>query len=272
MLNEALQLLHSEYENNKKNIKEGTIYSTWFHEKLRHSMQVFGAGNYLIRRIEWLKTKPAEYVEMVKTAVLLHDIYRFKEIFLVVNENKKIDHGVEGAKFLRNTELFNDIRIWLPIYHHGHLIQDLYADEQYQNIKDENLKKEVELICFIIRDADKIANLHMLAYEPEMRPLFLSYGIGNALTDYSISDFAKEDAFAGLTVRRTAECTIADRMLGYLSWFNDINYRYSVEFCEKLDVISKLKEYFQEICLDKEFTEEYFVYFDECLRTRAFLA
>ena len=271
MLKEAMKLLQSEYQNNQTNIKEGTIYSTWYHEKIRHSMQVFGAGNYLVRRVEWLKDKPAEYVEMVKTAVLLHDVYRFKEIAYII-EGKKIDHGVEGAKFLRNTNMFNDIRIWLPIYHHGHLIEELYADEQFRNIKDENLKKEVELICFIIRDADKIANLHMLAYEPEMRPLFLSSGIGDALKDYSISDFAKQDAFSGRTVRRTPECTISDRFLGYLSWFNDINYRYSVEFCLKLNVIEKLKECFENMCADKEFVSEYFAYFDECLRTRAFLS
>lgn len=272
MLKTAQELLKKEYENNNINIIENTVYHVWYHEKWRHSMQVFGAGNYLVRHIEWLKDKPEDYIEMIKSAVLLHDIFRFKEVYLLANENKKIDHGVEGAKYLQTLPLFNDIRIWLPIYHHGHLIEDLYNDPQYQSIKNEELKKEIELICFIIRDADKIANLHMMAYEPEMRPLFLSSGSGNDSKDYSVSDFAKEDAFGGKTVRRTPECTIADRMLGYLSWYNDFNYRYSIDFCEKLNVTALLKDYFARICHDKNFVKEYFIYFDRCLRERAFLA
>ena len=269
MLNEALDLLKSQYEKTKQEVAGQKFFEMYCDEKWRHSMQVFGAGNYLVRRIKWLKNKPAEYVEMVKTAILLHDVYRFKEISLLA-QGKKIDHGVEGAKFLHQTELFNDIRICLPIKHHGHLIEALYADEQYQNLP-KDLQKEVELICFIIRDADKIANLHMLAYEPNMRLLFFGEGSGNEKKDYSISDFAKEDAFSGLTVRRTPECTIADRMLGYLSWFNDINYRHSVDFCLKLKVIEILKNLFMQHCNDKEFVQKYFAYFDECLRDRAFL-
>ena len=271
MLDEALKLLKNQYDENKPKVENNEFLIGYLNEKWRHSMQVFGAGNMLVRHIDWLKEKPADYIEMVRTAVLLHDVYRFKEIALLA-ENKKIDHGVEGAKFLKNIPLFSDIRIWLPIYHHGHVIESLYADPQYQNIQDESLKKEVELICFVIRDADKIANLRMLADEPDMRPLFLSHGTGEPLHDYHISAFAKEDAFAGKTVRRTPDCTIADRMLGYLSWFNDINYRYSVDFCLKLRVIEKLKEYFAQICNDKAFVAEYFAYFDECLRLRAFLA
>ncbi len=271
MLNQALELLKEQYRQNLGAVTGNDFLEYYFNEKRRHSMQVFGAGNMLVRHIGWLKNKPAEYVEMVRTAVLLHDVYRFKEIALLA-ENKKIDHGVEGAKFLRNIPLFSDIRIWLPIYHHGHLIEDLYTDQQYQNIKDVNLKKEVELICFVIRDADKIANLNMLAYEPDMRLLFLGKGTGDAIHDYSISDFAKDDAFSGKTVRRTPDCTIADRMLGYLSWFNDINYQYSVDFCHKLRVIEILKDYFSQICNDKAFVEEYSAYFDECLRLRNFLS
>ena len=269
MLNEALDLLKNQYEQTKEEVAGQEFYEMYCNEKWRHSMQVFGAGNYLVRRIKWLKNKPAEYVEMVKTAILLHDVCRFKEISYLA-QGKKIDHGVEGAKFLHQTELFNDIRICLPIKHHGHLIEMLYADEQYQNLP-KDLQKEVELICFIIRDADKIANLHMLAYESDMRSLFFGEGTGDEKKDYSISDFAKEDAFSGLTVRRTPECTIADRMLGYLSWFNDINYRHSVDFCLKLRIIEILKNLFAQICNDKEFVQKYFAYFDECLRDRAFL-
>ena len=268
MIEDAILCLKNQYNENRPYVEGNDFFTYYFNEKQRHSMQVFGAGNMLVRHIDWLKNKPAEYIEMVRTAVLLHDVYRFKEIALKATENKNIDHGIEGAEFLRNIPQFSDIRIWLPIYHHGHLIED----EQYQNIADEQIKKEVELICFVVRDADKIANLHMLAYEENMHPLFFGTGTGDAAHDYSISDFAREDVLSGKTVRRTHECTIADRMLGYLSWFNDINYQYSIEFCRKRKVIELLKSLFEQACNDKAFVEEYFAYFDECLRLRAFLS
>ena len=270
MLDKALKLLKNQYDENKPKVENNEFLIRYLNEKWRHSMQVFGAGNMLVRHIDWLREKPADYIEMVRTAVLLHDVFRFKEISLLA-ENKKIDHGVEGAKFLKNIPLFSDIRIWLPIYHHGHLIEDLYADEQYQNLP-EDLRREVKLICFIIRDADKIANLHMLANETSVHPLFLGTGTGNAIHDGSITDSVKKVVFSGRTVDPTYQLTTAERMLRFLSWFNDINYCYSIDFCSKLRVIQNLKGYFAQICNDEAFVKEYFAYFDECLRLRDFLA
>ncbi|MBR3501957.1 MAG: HD domain-containing protein, partial [Alphaproteobacteria bacterium] len=123
MIEDAILCLKNQYNENRPYVEGNDFFTYYFNEKQRHSMQVFGAGNMLVRHIDWLKNKPAEYIEMVRTAVLLHDVYRFKEIALKATENKNIDHGIEGAEFLRNIPQFSDIRIWLPIYHHGHLIE-----------------------------------------------------------------------------------------------------------------------------------------------------
>ena len=134
MLEEAWQLLKSNFDECCEIVKGNKFYYGYALEKWRHSKQVAGAGNYIISKVEWLKDKSAEYVEMVRTAVLLHDVCRFTEITYRYNGGDKYDHGVEAAAFLKQIPLFNDIRIWLPIKHHGHRIEYLYNDDEYKNI------------------------------------------------------------------------------------------------------------------------------------------
>lgn len=273
MLQAAYDLLYSEYQKCLAAVAAQPFYIGFAREKWRHSLQVMGAGNYIIKRINWLKNKSPQYIDMVKTAIFLHDVCRFAEISLMAVEHKKLDHGIAGCQLLRQTPPFNDIRIWLPIKHHGHLITELYADAEYQNIADKNLQAEVEQIAFIIRDADKIANLHMLTQEKGQWLLFL----GKAEKDYQpqadglISDIIKREAFEGKTVNRDARLTTADRIVGYLSWFTDINYRASLDFCQRLNVIEKLIKIFADHCIDEPFKTQYIDYFTTDLRQRHYL-
>lgn len=270
MLKAAYKLIEQESGRCLQNVRSDAFFTMFAKEKIRHTMQVAGAGNYLIRRIEWLKNRPSAYIEMVKTAVLLHDVCRFAEIEHLYHGEKGYDHGVGGAEFLRRLPRFSDIRIWLPIKHHGHLIEALYADEEYQNIADKFLQEEVQKICFIIRDVDKIANLHMLATEKDMRSLFLGKEV---LTpqDGRISPRIKEEMYAHTTLPRWQEATPADLMAGFLSWYFDINYRYALDFCEKLNVTDRLRIMFGEICTDETFKTEFLAVFNQFLASHPYL-
>lgn len=271
MLTTSYRLLETEYKRCLQHVKGNKHFTHYAQEKYRHSMQVMGAGNYLVRRIEWLKNKPKEYIEMVKSTILLHDVYRFANIIENFNGRRDFDHSVEGANFLRQIDIFSDIRVWLPIKHHGHLIEELYQDTEYLSIKDKALQQEVEHICFIVRDADKIANLHMLAYEDNMRSLFLGKAQPENIEDSSISDFVKEDAFKETTIRRDLRTTVADRIASYLSWYMDINYQYSIDFCTKLDVTERLLNMLNEFCSDEQFKRQYLEFFRNYLATHKFL-
>ena len=66
MFNKAIQLLEREYINCNNQVKDNEFYKLFANEKYRHSFQVLGAGNYLIKRINWLKNKDFKYIEMVK--------------------------------------------------------------------------------------------------------------------------------------------------------------------------------------------------------------
>lgn len=273
MLKEAYDLLQQQYERCMQNVGDTPFLVGYANEKYRHSMQVMGAGNYLIKRVDWLKNKPAEFIELVKTSIFLHDIFRFREIELYKKGCRDFDHGFEGGEFLRTVPLFNDIRIWLSIRHHGHLIGELYADADYQNITDKNLQDEVRQICFLIRDADKIANLHMVANEPKVWELFFGEKITkyNPKIDGKISEAVWQTAFDGTTVPRGAWATIADRVVSFLSWYMDINYQVAIEFCDKLNVNVKLLQIFDMYCSDEKFKRKYMEYFNNFLATHEYL-
>ena len=271
MLKEAYGLLQQQYEKCLKNVAKNAPLVGYANEKYRHSMQVMGAGNYLVKRVNWLKNKPTAFIELVKTAILLHDVFRFREIELLGKGIQNFDHGFEGGEFLRTQPMFNDIRIWLPIRHHGHLIEELYADAEYQNITDKNLQDEVRQICFLIRDADKIANLHMIVNEPNVWYLFFGKDNYEPNTDGKISAAVWKTAFNGTTVPRDSWTTVADRVVSFLSWYMDINYQYAIEFCAKLNVTPQLLQFFQDHCSDEKFKQEYLTYFDRFLATHKYL-
>ena len=269
MIEQAMKLLYSQYDTCMDVVKNDKFYSYYAEEKIRHSLQVAGAGNYLVRHIEWLENKSAKYVEMVRVAVLLHDVCRFSEIADRFRGARKYDHGVAAYEFLRYTPLFNDIRIRLPIKHHGHLIEELYADAEYQSL-DSALQQEVEKICFVVRDADKIANFNMVTNEPYFLPLFfdLNHDIGDK--DLAVSDTVWQNAFRESTIPYPL-ATIADKVTAFLSWYTDINYRAAIDFCERLGVTKRMFAFFGEYCHDDEFRQKYTEFVRTYLQKHKFL-
>ena len=80
MLENALNLLYSEYERCLSIVKNSDFHIRYAEEKIHHSLQVLGAGNYIIKHEKWFQKQNEDFIDMVKTAVLLHDVARFEEI------------------------------------------------------------------------------------------------------------------------------------------------------------------------------------------------
>ena len=257
----AERLLRLQYEQCLEIVHVDDFYKGYALEKWTHSWQVSGAGNYIIKRIGWLQQQSETYINMVRIAVLLHDCGRFTEIAQRFLKKNPCDHGVACAELLRNTPMFDDVRIWLPIKHH----------EEYQNLKDENLKREIELICFVVRDADKIANLYLLKTNPAILPLFFGKTDYVPEVDGLISDSIKAASVQETTLPRSYDCTIAERMAGFVSWLLDINYQSSIEYCQKLNVIETLFSMLDKYCIDEEFKQKYISFVKNYLQRHVFL-
>ena len=248
----AKQLLQSEYEKNFEIVKDSFYHTSFMNEKIRHSLQVAGAGNGILRNETYFKSKSSEFIEIAKTAILLHDIFRFNEIRIKYQDNKKVDHGVEGAKYLSELTDFNNLLITLPVKHHGHMIDVFYEDEAYFSIKDEELKDQIKHILFAARDADKIANWQILTKEYEnMRLVWLPHPEDRTEKQGQITNKVWNSFLEGEVVLNSYIQTNADCLVSVLAWVFDINYRYSIDYSMRLNHLDGFEKILQDLKVEQ---------------------
>ncbi len=210
-------------------------------EKIRHSFQVVGCGNYIMRHEEVFHRQPPEFIKYGYETCLLHDIGRFREIELK-NEhglNHSCDHSQLSYEILSEYPQFAVPEILLPVKHHGHMIEELYRDADYLRLPP-LLQEDVEHLAFLVRDADKIANLYLMKNVSRKSPeilhhLFLYHSEDKRLTPEILESF-----LSGRLSDRTKLKTASDWLLNYLAWFYDINYLASFDFCSKTGCLRNL--------------------------------
>ena len=137
MLAEAKYLLKKTYLPAQEKLSTSRNWQMFAEEKYIHSLQVLGAGNYILQHEDFFLNKSPEFIDLAKTVLILHDIARFEEIVLRSQNIYNYDHGVEGAKMLERIPIFNNILITLPIKHHGHMIEDFYNDDAFKYFKND---------------------------------------------------------------------------------------------------------------------------------------
>ena len=132
--------------------------------------------------------------------------------------------------------------ITLPIKHHGHMIEALYEDEEYQSITDDKLKQDVLHIAFAVRDADKIANWQIVTNEFDfVKKVWLPFPEDDSekqgmLPPESWVYFSKQEVIPHGVVKTQ---TNAGELLSTLCWLFDMNYRYSVYYCNRLNLFTR---------------------------------
>lgn len=267
MLKTASLLLDNEYQKCLSVVKENAYYTSYAEEKRHHSLQVLGAGKYIIRHEGYFQQHGSLFSETAKVAVLLHDIGRFDEITARFLYGKKIDHGIAGYTKLSRIPEYSHNLIALPIKHHGHLKEDFYNDEAYKSIADKVVADECDAIFRLIRDADKIANFNIVCSETEKYlPLFIPSPDDVSSREESLSSQVVEDFLRLKTVDYSLRKTCADHCLTFISWFFDINYHTSVVFCRKLGLLHKMfvllgrYHHNQELNRQLEYTVEKFLF------------
>lgn len=247
MLELEKQILQNYYQKCVTLVSSSKIYTLYADEKIHHSLQVFGACKYILKNETLFADKSPEYIWLAQIACLFHDIGRFEEIIeLHLHEKKQnpfvspYDHGVYGYKLLQTMPEYNDLRIILPIKHHGHLIEALYDDPEYQNIADANLQREVKEIAFLVRDADKAANYQIIKKEDRIyKDLF--WGSASEEIKYApISAEVFKDIEQHQSIRLNQVYSMSDRVLCTIAWVFDMNYKPTFDFIQNLGGLDNL--------------------------------
>ncbi|MBR2299785.1 MAG: hypothetical protein IJ870_04340 [Alphaproteobacteria bacterium] len=86
----AINLLYREFEENFKVVSGSDYHEAYMREKIRHSMQVGGAGNGILAHEPYFQGKEEWFVETARVAILLHDIYRFRGFAVGLKQAPKL--------------------------------------------------------------------------------------------------------------------------------------------------------------------------------------
>ena len=248
----AKKLLMAEYHQNFEAVRGSLYHETYMNEKIRHSFQVSGAGNGILAHEPYFANKCDSFIDVARTAVLLHDIYRFREVRLLFETGQKIKHDMMGAEFLKETSDFNDMLIWLPIKYHGQMIERFYEDSTYLS-QNEKMQEDLKHIAFAVRDADKIANWYLLAHEWEaVKSVWINHPDDFSPEQATIND-TLWDCFARAEVApNKLRRTNAETLISVLCWLFDMNYTYSVWFCKYHALFGGLCDILRKMGVDEE--------------------
>ncbi len=257
----ALDVLYKQYYEAKEYVKNSPLHLEWCEEKIYHSKQVIGAMLYLIKHEKIFQNCDKEFLHYAKCATILHDIGRFEETKKKwdnsncgVSEN--IDHSVLGYQFLKSIPEYNNPRIYLAVKHHGHMIEELYEDEEFSSIKDKKLKQEIIEIIFLVRDADKIANYYLMSCEPEKKfPYIFSNNDTTEQADEKILPEIIEEFTEFRITNSSCRVNRKTSLLNCLSWVYDINYISAIDFIIKNHSLSKMLDIFYNATHDDDLQE-----------------
>lgn len=259
----AIRFLYQHYENANKYVKDSEFYTEYTKEKIYHSMQVVGAMKYIMKHEKTFQNRDEGFLNCALAATILHDVGRFEEIKRLFDEERNkgaqdslwtsgFDHGYLGYEILKNSAEYNDPRIYIPVKHHGNMIEELYQDEEFSSIKDEKLKKEIAEIIFLARDADKTANIYLMTCNADTKfPLVFKNTFSAEDNARPISPEALEEFTGFMVVGREKACNYAARYLNVLSWIFDINYLPSFDLVIKNGSLMKIADVVYENNTDK---------------------
>ena len=250
------RLLKKRYRECAEKVKENAYLSRYADEKIVHSLQVVGAGNFILKHEKIFSDKDGEQQYRAKLAYLFHDIGRFPEIeAMLILENParwensaqlKLSHGVLGADYLRQFTEYNLPEIIIPIKRHCDLPEAFYTDEELLQISNPALKQDVidnyKLAC----DADKIANFALFtrAYN-KLKTVFYGHLTPEEVTAPVSAEilqyFDGEKLVPSLLTH-----SLCDRILSVICWIFDLNYCSSFNFCLSLHLFEQMLKILRE--------------------------
>jgi len=214
----------------------------WIRWKDVHSRRVLTVGERLLNQDKALQNIRDNFYEESIAALLLHDIGRFYQYENGVL-NRKIDHGILGAKVLENDFNITNQYILLGMKYHDCMdfIPELESDEVYKNLSSDD-KNNILLIEKLVRDADKLEN-----FQKYMEAKQLGY-FGEALDKLSLNKEAVADFYKGKLINKNIllDASIFEAGIYFMAWQNELFFSVSRDFIREINfnesVLSLLKD------------------------------
>ena len=201
--------------------------------KIGHSIRVMEISANIAKDLKLNN----EQIELAKIIGLLHDIARFEQWkrYETFKDSKSCDHGDLGVEILQGNDF---IRKFVEENKYDKII--LTAIKNHNKYKiEEGLTEEELLFSKIIRDADKLDIMYegvemLWKDEQEIKEIEQS-----DITQEVYNQFISEQ-----TINRIYSRLPADRLLCFIGFIFDINFKYDFIVIKKEDYINKILDKF----------------------------
>lgn len=234
-----LLILKEYYSNAARQVPSDSHYMQTLNHKFRHSLDVLRQGQRILQQTPELQDKDETFRALAQKALMFHDIGRFEETvqyykaeqngIKVAAMSDKYDHGIIGYELLQNQPMYNDIRILFTIRWHGRMMEEMQTSAMYCQIKDSPQFAEIMQILYLVRDADKLANLRVAKEQDHLRQNPFYRSLPADILNSPLSEAVKAQFFAKKVILSSTLTSFADRILQVISWIYDFNYQATVE-------------------------------------------
>lgn len=201
--------------------------------KIGHSIRVMEISRDIAKSLNLTE----EQVDLATLIGLLHDIARFEQMkrYATFKDKLSIDHGDLGVEILKEN---NFIRKFIEEDKYDNII--LIAIKNHNKYAIQEVLNEEELLFSkIIRDADKLdiiyEGVELFWQSPEERERVNK----SKLTQATYEMFINEKQ-----IERGPNETIADSLMGFVSFIFDIYFKYDFIVLKKEDYINKILDKF----------------------------
>lgn len=218
----------------EKFIKQYDLENKKIKRKLGHSYRVMENAGKIAESLNLCN----EEIEIARLIGLLHDIGHFETIQIndILKENKKIDHGDLGVEILKKD---NYIRKYIEEDKYDNIILKAIKNHNKLYI-EEGLTKQELLFSKIVRDADKLdifyEGVEMFWTNKEE----IEEANKSKISDKAIETFNKNNL-----MDRKNIITEADKVLNFIGFMFDINFKYDFEILKKENYINKILDKFE---------------------------
>lgn len=229
-MHENFLILKKYYQKAAQKIPENSFYQQIINHKFKHSVEVLHIGQKILQQTPELKNKSETFINIAEKSLLFHDIGRFKEAELQYKASlssptvhSTYDHGLLGYKQLKQQN--NDIRLLFPIKWHCKTLEEIITSKEWQHLSFSPLFAETKQILFLVRDADKLANLHHIKKENHLLKDAFYQHFTNETLNAPLSPLVLEQFYSKQFVSLSDIYSFADRILMVISWIFDLNYK-----------------------------------------------
>ena len=203
---------------NNFNMKNDMIKSRY-----HHSYRVMELSKKIAESLKY----DEEDIYLASIIGLLHDYGRFEQIkqYNTVNDNESIDHAEYSIRYLFDEEQIKDFIKDESVY--TIVRKSIYYHNKY-TLPNRGLTKRERKHMKLIRDADKIDILYLIG-------VLKDYELN--IDDKQIRDEISSYFYKGKTVPYASIKTDNERVIAWLAYIYDLNYKESFKYLKKLHIL-----------------------------------